>query len=156
MWSRSQQVTKNNWIAEMNVAAFLQERGMLEQSLQHWLLALQYMPGNADLNLSTAFLEHRLKNYPEAIHYYRNVLAFSNNDKLRAQVWANMGHAYGALGDEEQERICYRNAQLMHSLPPATASSDRAGWSGDWHDLGAYLRRRLHAMTGDAPSSTGN
>jgi tetratricopeptide (TPR) repeat protein len=147
MWSRSERVTERNWIAEMNVAGFLQDRGMLDDSLQHWLLAVEYLPGNVDLNRSTAFLEHRMKHYADAIHYYRNVLALSNDDRLRAQTWANMGHAYGALGDLEQERICYRNAQLIHPLPtpPPGGSPNRINWQGDWwHDLGPYFRWRLH------------
>ncbi len=154
MWSRSQRVTQNNWIAEMNVAAALQKQGLLDESLKHWMVAQKRVPENVKVNLNVAFLEHRLKNYPEAIYYYRKVLALSNDDHLRAQVWADMGHAYGSLGDEEQERICYRNLQLMRSLPPATLRPGRLEWDRDWHDLGSYLWQRFHSVNVDPSSSS--
>ena len=152
VWSRAERITDNNWIAEMNVAAFLQEQGKLNDALVHSLLALKYKPGNVSLNLNAAFLEHRLKNYPDAIQHYRNVLALSSDDRLRAQVWGNMGHAYGALGDTQQETICFRNAQLIHPRPVPAENSSQPKWSGDWRDLGSYLWRRFRESDSD-PSS---
>ncbi len=64
---------------------------------------------------------------------------------MNAQIWANMGHAYGALGNVEQEATCYRNAQRIRNVPPPQPDLDVIHWKSDWwNDIIPYTRRRLH------------
>lgn len=133
LWSHSLEVTHRNWVADMNVAALLQGRGQSEEALTHLQRAAEMQPGNVDINLNVAFLEHQRGNLRQAIQYYEKVLAVSKTASVNAQVLANMGHAYSSLGDEARAKECYLEAERVRHLPPPLPPPRRAiNWNGDW------------------------
>ncbi len=147
MWKHSDAISKNNWVAEQVLATLFQEQGKYDDAIRYFLLAMHKHPNDVSMSLRAAYLEQQRGYYADAIHHYRIVLALSDDNPLKVQVWANMGHAYGALGEVEQERSCYRNAQLIHLPPPAPPDRDVINWKGEWwNDLGPYTRRRLHSL----------
>ncbi|MFZ0792579.1 MAG: tetratricopeptide repeat protein, partial [Candidatus Korobacteraceae bacterium] len=121
VWTHTLEVTHRNWIAEINLAAFAQQRGDDEQALARWYRAAEDKPTNVDINLNIALVEHKRGNLQQAIRYYKKVLAFSKVDSTNAQVLANMGHAYSSLGDEARAKECYLQAERLRQLPPLSS-----------------------------------
>jgi hypothetical protein len=142
IWTHSLEVTQRNWVAEMNVGTFLQQRGQSEEALAHWHRAAEDQPTNADINLNVAFLEHQRGNLREAIQYYEKVLAVSKTASVNAQALANMGHAYSSLGDVAQAKECYVEAERVRQLPPPPPQPV-VKWDGDWRHLVSFVRERL-------------
>ena len=62
-----------------------------------------------------ATIEHQRGNLRRAILYYQQALAVSKDKKTNTQMLANMGHAYGDLGDGARALDCYRAAQRMQT-----------------------------------------
>jgi protein O-mannosyl-transferase len=120
MWTRSDEVSQNNWFAEQVLAELYEEQGRYDEALKYLQLATEKRPADW-LYMRTAFLEERHGRSHDAIRHYKAAIALTKDDHLRAQAWANMGHVYGALGAIEQERICYRNAQTIRTVPPRWA-----------------------------------
>lgn len=145
VWTHTLEVTRPNWIAEMNLGDLLQQRGQTEKALEHFYRAADEEPGNVHINLNIAFIEHERGNLRQAISYYEKVMAVSKDNRINAQVLANMGHAYGALGDEPRAKECYLAALRVRSLSPVPAPRPVINWQGDWwRDLGPFIRERFH------------
>jgi tetratricopeptide (TPR) repeat protein len=144
IWTHSLEVTHRNWVADMNIGFFLQQKGQSEEALAHWQRAAEDQPTNADISLNVAFLEHQRGDLRQAIQYYEKVLAVSKTASINAQVLANMGHAYSALGDEARAKQCYLEAERVRQLPPPPPPPQPiVKWDGDWWHLGSFLRERL-------------
>ena len=77
--------------------------------------AVDQGPADASRIMSLAEAEHRRGERREAILYYQKALAVSENQEWNAQMYANMGHAYGDLGDIANARKCFREAQKIRS-----------------------------------------
>jgi len=145
VWSHTLEVTHRNWVADMNIGFFLQQRGQSEEAVTHWRRAAEDQPTNADINLNVAFLEHQRGSLREAIQYYEKVLAVSKTPSINAQVLANMGHAYSSLGDEARAKECYLEAARVRQLPtPLPPPQPVVKWDGDWRHFVSFLRERLH------------
>jgi len=115
VWTRSLQVAPNNWVAEALVGRHLAGMGRVEEGLGHLSRALEHRPRDPFILMTMAVTEHQRGNLRKAILYYQQALVFSQDDKVNAQMLANMGHAYSDLGDSAHALECYRRAQRLQS-----------------------------------------
>jgi tetratricopeptide (TPR) repeat protein len=147
VWAHTLEVTHRNWVAEINLAAFSQQRGDSQQALAHWYRAAEDKPTNSDINLSIALVEQARGNLQQAIRYYQKVLAVSRTASVNTQALENMGHAYSSLGDGARARECYVEAARYRELPPPQPPSRSVvNWDGDWRHLGSFLRERFQYL----------
>jgi tetratricopeptide (TPR) repeat protein len=147
LWSHTLEVTHRNWIAETNLGALLQQRGQTEEALAHFYRAAEEEPGNTDVNLNVAIVEHQRGNLRQAIPYYEKALANSQDDRTNEQIWSNMGRAYSALGNEARARECFAAASRLHQLSPPPPRQV-INWQGEWwRDLLALIREQIHSWT---------
>ena len=148
LWTHTLQVTHRNWVAELHIGISYQQQGQFEEALAHFYRAAQDRPKDPDVNMGIAIVEHQRRNLRQAISYYEKVLAVSGDEKVRAQAWANMGHAYSDLGDTARARECYEAALRPRPVPADAAIN----WHG-WRDLGPYIRERFRQWRSENASS---
>ena len=149
LWTHTLQVTHRNWMADWSIGIAYQQQGQLEEALPHFYRAAQDRPDDPGVNLGIAVVEHQRGNLRLAIPYYRKVLAVSQDPKITAQAWANLGHVYSDLGDIAQARECYE-ALRPRPAPPAPAINWHGAW---WRDLGPFIRERFRQWRSEDASS---
>lgn len=138
LWAHALEVMPDNWVAEFNLAGYEESEGHVSNALAHLYRSENEHTGDAGFYARIAVLEHRSGNLRNAIRHYDMALAVSKDDEVNAQLWANMGHAYGDLGDNVQALKCYRTAQRIRALSAAPAPP-RMHW---WDAIIPYLRQR--------------
>ena len=74
LWTRTLQVTRNNWVAEDNLGGALMEQGKLDAAISHFRAAAAIYPGDPVSHLDIGFYEQEHKNWPQAIEQYQEVL----------------------------------------------------------------------------------
>jgi Tfp pilus assembly protein PilF len=140
LWTHSAQVTRPNWSADLNLGYALQQRRESKEALDQFYKAAQDKPDNVETDLDIALVERERGNSTQAIVYYKKALTVSKDDRLNAQVWANMGHAYSALGDEVDARECYLKSVSIHGSAPVPPPRRVINWHGAWwRDLGPFM-----------------
>jgi protein O-mannosyl-transferase len=143
VWSHSVEVNHRNWRAEAMVGNILESHGQQEAALRHLYRAAEDAPDDdVAINWGIARAEHQRGNLETAIHYYKKVLAASQDPEFKAQVWANMGHAYGDMHDLQHAAECYRTAMRVKTQPePVSLPGPEIHWQGQWwRDVGPYVR----------------
>lgn len=116
VWRRALQVAPNNNPgAEWALGTLLLSQGKTDEALPLMHKAVDQGPADASRIMSLAEAEHLRGNRREAILYYQKALAVSDNQEWNAEMYANMGHAYGDLGDGANALKCYREAQHIRS-----------------------------------------
>jgi protein O-mannosyl-transferase len=119
VWTRSLQVVPyHNPGAEWALGTLLVEGGRVGEGLSHIYKSLEEKPRDASDTTYVAEIEQGRGNHRQAILLYQEALASSKDDRLSAQIYANMGHAYNDLGDWTRALECYRAAQRIRSLLP--------------------------------------
>jgi hypothetical protein len=118
LWNRTLQVTRGNWRIEEELGTILIKDGRTEDGLRLYYRAHQERPQSSQILLAIAFVEQQRRNLKVAIVDYSEVLAVSKDSSVNAQILANMGHAYGDLGDATNALKCYREAQRLRSALP--------------------------------------
>lgn len=116
VWSRSAQVAPRNPGAEWALGTLHVQTGNVGEGLALMQRSLTEAPRNARDTMYMAEVEHQRGNYREAILYYRKALAISTDRDMNAQMYANMGHVYGRMGDEAEALRCYREAQRIRGI----------------------------------------
>jgi tetratricopeptide (TPR) repeat protein len=117
VWTHSLQVTHRNRVAEMELGNEMQARGDQKDALQYFYRISAENPGDVEADLHVAYVEQQSGNLSQAILFYEKILAESKDNQVTAQSWANMGHAYSALGDNTRATQCYREAIRIRALP---------------------------------------
>ena len=142
VWSHSVEVNHRNWQADMVVGNILELQGRPDEALRHLYRAWEDAPNEAEVNMGIAIGEHRRRNLETAILYYQKFLTLSGDRELKAQAWANMGHAYDDMKDLQHAAECYRTAVQLRTQPgPAAPPAHVIHWHGQWwRDIGPYLR----------------
>ena len=113
VWIRSLEVTHRNWGSERGYGSFLLMVGRTQEALLYLHRAIEDRPGDFDLMVLTATAEHKEHHLREAISLYRKAMPLSPDNRKSAQILANMGHAYGDLGEIQQAQECYRKVHLL-------------------------------------------
>jgi protein O-mannosyl-transferase len=130
LWTRTLQVTRNNWVAEDNLGGALMERGKLDAAVTHFRAAAAIYPGDPVSHLDIGFYEQEHKNWPQAIEQYQEVLKLTPSPKLRAEAYNNLALIERDLGDYAAARD---NFQLAVSISPR--------YVGAWVGLGLAAQR---------------
>lgn len=93
-----------HWLGEA-----YRRRGLLDKALEHFLMALELMPEDADLRLNLAGLYMQLKRYPEAIEHSQALI----EDPTFVAPWTaytNRGWAELQLGHAREARASFGEA----------------------------------------------
>ncbi len=118
VWKRSIEVAPRNGGSEWALGNLLIGRGHIDEGMKYMYLAMEDRPQDASVPARIAFEEHQQGHLKPAIFWYQKALAMSKDGKLNAQLYANMGHAYGDLGDAANALRCYREAQRTRGTLP--------------------------------------
>jgi hypothetical protein len=141
LWTHTVQVTPTNVPAELQLGIAYYGEGQYHDALTHYYRAAANDPTNPEINLDIAIAEHQLRNLTLAITYYQKVLAVSKTDELADRALANMGHAYGDLGDYPHTVECYQAVQRLRAS--TQSSPPRGGISAWWREFRAFAGRHL-------------
>ena len=110
LWTRTLQVTRNNWVAEDNLGGSLMEQGKLDAAVSHFRAAAAIYPGDPVSHLDIGFYEQEHKNLPQAIEQYQEVLKLTPSPKLRAEAYNNLALIDRDLGDYAAARDNFQRA----------------------------------------------
>jgi protein O-mannosyl-transferase len=114
VWTHTLQVTGDNWRVDWELGMIYVKTGEVDKGLKYIYKAQTEKPLNPSIALDIATTEHQRRNLSQAILYYEKTLAISRDKVINAQILANMGHAYGDMGDEVRALECYRRAQALN------------------------------------------
>jgi protein O-mannosyl-transferase len=110
LWSRTLQVTKDNWVAEDNLGGALMEEGKLDAAISHFRAAAAIYPADPVSHLDIGFYEQEHKNWPHAMEQYQEVLKLTPSPKLRAEAYNNLALVESDLGDYGAARDNFQRA----------------------------------------------
>jgi tetratricopeptide (TPR) repeat protein len=118
LWTRTLQVTQNNWIAENNLGTALLEANRGDTALQHFEAALSLNPYDPLTNMNVAVNEQKHGELLKAIEHYQNVIRYTANDagrmsRLRHDAYYRMGLAYRDQGDSEDASRSLEEAEKI-------------------------------------------
>ncbi len=122
LWTHTLDVTHRNWVADVRLGNHYFAQENYEQAIFHYSRAAEDKPNEVFINESIGMVEHKRGNPRRAITYYEKALAVSRDDRVNAQLLANMGHAYSDLGDTADALRCYRSAQRLAAPAPRPAA----------------------------------
>jgi protein O-mannosyl-transferase len=110
LWTRTLQVTQDNYVAQDNLGGALVLEGKVDQAMPHFRAAVAINPSDpvANLNIATNLQQHG--NLQEAVARYQVVLRMTQDATLRANTLSNLGAAYRQLGDDAQAKESYESA----------------------------------------------
>jgi protein O-mannosyl-transferase len=130
LWTRTLQVTRNNWVAEDNLGGALMEQGKLDAAVTHFRAAAAIYPGDPVSHLDIGFYEQEHKNWPQAVEQYQEVLKLTPSPKLRAEAYNNLALIERDLGDYAAARDNFQRA--VNTSPR---------YVGAWMGLGLAAQR---------------
>ncbi len=120
LWTHTLEVTRGNYIAEVDLGAALLQRGDIVRAMEHFRAATAIDPLDPLGNMYLARYAQTQNNLPEAIEAYKKVIRATHDPSLKARAFSNMGYAYRALGNEAEARKCFHaaaNQGTDNSLP---------------------------------------
>jgi len=135
LWTHTNDVTTNNWIAENNLGTALLKMGRAEEAVPHFRAAVAAYPYDPNTDLNLGIYEQMHGNYTAAIDWYQKAAKIARNPKVKARAYNNLGYAYKETGDYITAR---ENLQKAVKVDPEFA--------GGWISLGLMAQR-----TGDLP-----
>jgi protein O-mannosyl-transferase len=110
LWTHTLEVTRGNYIAEVDLGAALVQRKEIARAMEHFRAAAAIDPQDPLANMYIGRYAQMQNNLPEAIEAYKKVIAGTWDSNLKARAYRNMGYAYRALGDEADAQRCLRAA----------------------------------------------
>jgi len=94
LWSRTLEITHDNYIAEDCMATALLAEGRVEEAAEHLRSAVRINPQDPLGNLNLAFYEQQHGMYGDAIARYDAVLRLTSNSRLLATAFTDRGYAF--------------------------------------------------------------
>lgn len=153
VWSRSLDVTQDNFVAHTALASYLAEQGQVEEAAVHLRAALAIEPDNLPAALGLAAYEHERGNLPAAIELYKTVALHPGDPERRATAYSGLGSAYRQIDDYSDAKQCYQAAlQLSPGSPIALVGLGLVAWHDA--DFGEAVQQFSNATTA-APSDIG-
>lgn len=110
LWTHTVEVTRNNYVAEDNLATAVLEQGNLKGAIAHFRLAHQYRSDDPLSTLNLAIYEHMGKHYQAAIDGYTGVLAVTKDPRFTMVAWVNRGYSHYALKQYADAKQDFRSA----------------------------------------------
>lgn len=99
LWTHTNDVTSNNWIAENNLGTALLKMGRPEEAIPHFRAAVAAYPYDPNTDLNLGIYEQMHGNYTAAIEWYQKAANIARNPKVKARAYNNLGYAYKETGD---------------------------------------------------------
>jgi len=123
VWAHALKVTQHNFVAEDNMGVALTQLNHADQAYSFFVQAAQDEPNDpvARLNIGTYLDQHGRT--AQAIEQYELVLHLGSEPGLLAAAYANLGLAYGELGDYAKSRSSFEQSIRLN---PNQASA----WQG--------------------------
>jgi hypothetical protein len=139
LWSHTLQVTTFNYEAEANLGEALLAKGEGEEALAHFHRALEIDSSLSPPYMYLGVYDQQHGKLQQAIEEYRRAITATEytGTNLKAQAFANMGHAYLQLGDVAPAR---ESLQTAVNLNPDKVEP--------WLDLGLVKQK-----SGDLPGA---
>ncbi|MBI3475181.1 MAG: tetratricopeptide repeat protein [Acidobacteria bacterium] len=107
LWTHAAAVTKNNFVAHINLGETFLNQERTEEAAGHFRAALQIRPNEAAAHLNLGTCERRQKNFQTALQEDQAVLRLTSDKGLRAYALVNMGSDYRLLKDYDRAKESY-------------------------------------------------
>ena len=117
LWSHTLQVTNRNYEADEDLGEALLAKGEPEEALGHFYQATAIDPSRASPYMYIGVYDQQHGKLQEAIERYRKALGATNDvsPNMRAQAFANIGHAYLDLGNIPEARESLQESVKLNS-----------------------------------------
>ena len=91
LFARAAEVTEDNYVAEANLGAALEQAGQDDLAFQHYVAAVRIAPGTFKTHYLLAHLLQRHNRAPEALREYQQTLVLGPSPEMAATVHNNVG-----------------------------------------------------------------
>lgn len=153
LWTHTLQVTHNNFIAEDSIADALVKQGRLDEAAIHFQNAVTMNGQDPIANLNLGAYEQQRQNYPAAIARYEVLPGLTQNSRLLALAFTNLGYAYYSEAKYQQAQQSFDSAlQQQAQNPQALLGLGVVAYvSGDYSQAADQYQKALRL----APSDVG-
>ena len=107
LWTHAAAVTKNNYVAHINLGETFLNQERTEEAAENFRAALRIRPNEASAHLNLGTCERRQKNFQAALQEDQAVLRLTSDKGLRAYALVNMGSDYRLLKDYDRAKESY-------------------------------------------------
>jgi len=118
LWTHAVAVTKDNYVAHVNLGETFLNQERTEEAAVHFRAAVQIRPGDPAAHLNLGTCERRNKNFGPALQEDQAVLRLTSDKGLRTYAFVNMGSDYRRLKDYARAK---ENYEAALQLNPETA-----------------------------------
>jgi tetratricopeptide (TPR) repeat protein len=118
LWTHAVAVTKNNYIAHVNLGESMFNQERTAEATVHFRAAAEIRPNDPAAHLNLGSCERRQKNYAQALQEDQAVLRLTSDKGLRAYAFVNLGTDYRHVKDYRRAKESYEAALLIN---PQTA-----------------------------------
>ena len=118
LWTHAVAVTRDNYVAHINLGETFLNQERTEEAAIHFRAAVQIRPGDPAAHLNLGTCERRNKNFVPALQEDQAVLRLTSDKGLRTYALVNLGSDYRHLKDYSRARESY---QAALQLNPETA-----------------------------------
>ena len=113
LWTHTLEITRNNYLAEVDLGAALVQRGEVGRAMEHFRAATTIAPDDPLGNMYLGRYAQAQGNLSEAIAAYQRVIEASLDPSLRARAYRFMGYAWRAQGNEAEAQKCFHAAAAL-------------------------------------------
>jgi tetratricopeptide (TPR) repeat protein len=98
LWLHTLAFTRDNYVAEENLGAFLSDQGRYDEAAAHFRSALVIRPNGLIANLNLGAYEDRRGNLDAAINHYQMVADNAGDPGMRATAYGSLGFVFRQMG----------------------------------------------------------
>jgi protein O-mannosyl-transferase len=113
LWSHAIEVTPPNFVAEDNLGGALIEAGRTDEAMPHFRRAVAIEPSDAMSRLNLAADDERHGNLPQAMAQFGQVVERTDDVRLRARAFTDLGFCYRETGDRARARQSFQMATRL-------------------------------------------
>ncbi len=147
LWSHALAVTRNNFVAENNLASALIRQGRNDEAIAHFRTASALEPQDATSQLNLGIYAQEHGDLQQAAARYAYVLQLAIDTQLRASAYANLGTVYFALHDYPRAQQNFDSATKLKRVFPIALldmgliAEKTAKSNDDWNRAAGYFAR---------------
>jgi len=118
LWAHAVAVTRDNYVAHINLGQTFLNQGRTEEATAHFREAVRIRPSDPAAHLNLGTCERRQKNYQTALLEDQAVLRLTSDKGLRTYALVNMGSDYRLVKDYARAKESYEAGLRLN--PEAT------------------------------------